>query len=302
MDAEAELLRRHGHTVFELQRSNAEVIGKGLFRVGRALLASAWNRHNYRLLRAAIRRLRPDVVHVHNVWFALSPSVLGAAHDEGVPTVMTLHNFRLLCVGGTLLRDGTPCEQCVGRPPWPGVAHGCYRDSPIQSALLARMLQHNRRRGTWVRDVDAFVALTEFCRRKFVQGGLPARRIVVKPNFLPDPGAATLGGSGAVFVGRLSVEKGPHTLVEAWRQLPEVPLTVVGDGPMRNTLERRVKREGSGAVRFAGERDRKNCFQSIREGAVLVMPSVWYEGFPRTLVESFALGRAVIASRLGSLS
>ena len=298
--AEVQLLRSRGHEVAEITVSNAEVLERGLLHTLRTLQRSAWNPAACRRTREAIRRHRPDVVHVHNFWFSLSPSVFGAAAAEGVPTVMTLHNYRLICPGALLMRGGEVCERCVGVSPWRAVPRACYRNSVAQTALVACMIDSNRRRGTWDRLVDAYIALTEFSRRKFIQGGLPAEKIYVKPNFLSkDPGLVGSSSDGAVFVGRLSREKGVHVLLNAWER-ESVNLTVVGDGPERSALEAHVA--GLENVRFCGRLSHAHAVERIKKARFLVMPSLWYETFGRTIAEAYACGRPVVASRLGAMA
>jgi len=261
---------------------------------------SHFNRKVYRAVRKFCREWKPEVAHVQNFWFALSPSVHAACHAEGVATVQTLRNYRLLCVNALLMRNGGPCEDCVGKAPWRGIMHACYQDSRLSSAIVARMIQYNRWRGTWQDDVDVFIALTSFARSRYLAGGLPAERMVVRPNSVDDPGAAASPGTGAVFVGRLSEEKGVDTLLKAWEALPGVPLTIVGDGPLRGAVERAAGRLSN--VRLLGHVSPQKCFDAMRQSAVVVMASRWYEGFPRVIVEAFALGRPVVAPRLGSMA
>jgi len=299
--AEVRLLRHHGVRVEQLMTSNRQVLERGWRATLWALWRSSFNRRVFDEVRALCRRVRPDVVHVHNFWFSLSPSVHPACHAEGVPTVQTLHNFRLFCVNGLLMRDGKPCERCVGRGPWPGVRGRCYRNSMTQSALVARMIRRNQRRGMWTSGIT-FVALTEFSRRRFISGGLPRERIIVKPNFVEDPGTPSAPGTGAVFIGRLSAEKGLETLLSGWRMTQNVPLAILGDGPLRPVLERRTKQDPLAGVLLRGHQGRAICLQTIQAAAFLILPSEWYETFGLTIVESFACGRPVIASRLGAMA
>ena len=298
--AEVQLLRSRGHKVAEITVSNAEVLERGLVHTLRTLQRSAWNTDAYRRAREAIRRHRPDVVHVHNFWFSLSPSVFGAAAAESVPTVMTLHNYRLICPGALLMRGGEICERCIGVSPWRAVPRACYRNSVAQTALVACMIDSNRRRGTWDRLVDAYIALTEFSRRKFIQGGLPAEKIYIKPNCLSeDPGPAGSSGDGAVFVGRLSREKGVHVLLNSWKS-ESTNLTVVGDGPERSALEAYAARLEN--VEFCGRLKHAYAVEQIKKARFLVMPSLWYETFGRTIAEAYACHRPVVASRLGAMA
>jgi len=298
-DAEASLLREHGHEVTKLGEDNRaipEVVG---VRAGLELAArTIWSREGYRRVRLAIRATRPDVVHVHNSFPLLSPAVHVAARREGVPSLQTLHNYRLICPVASLFRDGAPCEDCVGRAvPWPGVIHACYRDSRPATLAVAAMLTTHRARGTWSRDVALYVALTGFARDRLVAGGLPEDRVVVKPNFLAEtPAKASSPGDRFLYVGRLTEEKGVRTLVEAWPRLGHgMPGSVVGDGPLASSIS------WPGRLTWLGARPRETVFELMRVARAVVVPSVWYEAFPMTVVEAFAHGRPVIASRIGSL-
>jgi glycosyltransferase involved in cell wall biosynthesis len=294
------LLRERGIEVVPYRASNRELLEGPRTGAALALLRSHFNRRVHEQVARFCRERKPDVAHVQNFWFALSPSVHAACHDAGVATVQTLRNYRLLCVNGMLMRRGGPCEECVGKLPWRGVAHACYQGSRPLSALVARMIAHNRRRGTWEHDVDAFVALTEFARGRYLAGGLPADRIVVRPNSVGDPGPVRAPGRGAVFVGRLSPDKGVDLLLRAWQALPEVPLTIVGDGPQRREAESAAS--GSPRIRVLGQLSHAQSLDEIGRAALLVMASRWYEGFPRVIVEAFAFGRPVVVPRIGSMA
>ncbi|BDG26762.1 hypothetical protein TthSNM66_13980 [Thermus thermophilus] len=259
-----------------------------------------WNQEAHRRVREALRAHRPDLVHVHNTFPLASPAVVHAAKAEGVPVVMTLRNYRLLCVNALFFREGRVCEDCLGRLPWRGVVHGCYRDSRLASLGVASMLALHRALGTW-NLVDRFIALTEFARRKFVEGGLPAEKIVVKPNFVhPDPGPGEGRGGYALFVGRLSPEKGVGTLLRAWGLLGgRVPLKVVGDGPLADEVQEAARRLPG--VEWLGRKSPEEVYALMGEAAFLVFPSEWYETFGRVAIEAFAKGTPVVASRIGAV-
>ena len=294
VDSEEALLRAHGHAVLRHQRSNDEIA-----TLSRAALAAQtiWSRRRAQEVSTLIADFRPHVVHLHNSFALLSPSVIWAASQAGVPVVQTLHNFRLLCPQAMLLRDGKVCEDCVGHVPWRAVQHRCYRDSASQSAVLATMLQAHRWLGTYRERVTLYIALNEFCRDRFIAGGLPAERLRVKPNFvdLAHP-PAEAPRSGLLFVGRLSSEKGIAVLADAARMLPEgTTLRIVGDGPERHRLE------GIVGVELLGALPPARVYEQMQAAAALVLPSICYENFPRTLVEACACGLPVLASRLGAL-
>ena len=261
-----------------------------------------WNPSAYRALRALVREERPQIVHFHNTFPLMSPAAYYAARAEGAGVVQTLHNFRLTCANALLYRDGTVCEDCLTKfSPWPSIARKCYRDSRAASAALTAMLAAHRALGTWRYAIDVYVALTEFGRRKFVAAGLPAERIVVKPNFVePDPGPGPGGGGYGVFVGRLSMEKGVETLLDAWRHLDgEVPLRVVGDGPMAARVKDAVARDP--AIQWMGSLPLDAVYQVIGAAEFVVLPSKCFENFPRVIAEAFARGTPVIASRMGAM-
>jgi glycosyltransferase involved in cell wall biosynthesis len=296
--AETTLLESYGHRVVRYEVHNDQVK-----RVDRLTLAkdTVWNASAYRELTALIRRERPDVVHFHNTLPLVSPAGYYAAKAEGVPVVQTLHNYRLLCPVALFFRDGRVCEDCMGKAvPWPGVVHRCYRGSRAASGVVATMLTVHRALGTWTEMVDVYVALTEFARNKFIEGGLPAGKIVVKPNFVyPDPGPGEGRGGYALFVGRLSPEKGVDTLLAAWERLGRrIPLKVVGDGPLRKQAAEAGFRHP--CVEYLGYRPAEEVHALLKEAIVLVFPSEWYEGFSRVAAEAFATATPIIASDIGS--
>lgn len=295
---EASLLESRGHRVLRYTAHNDSVAA-----MGRAALAgkTLWNQEAYRELRSAIRRGRPDVVHFHNTFPLVSPAGYHAAAAEGVPVVQTLHNYRLLCPNGLFFRDGGPCEDCLGkRLAWPAVAHGCYRGSRPASGAAAAMLSAHRALGTWTRKVDAYIALTEFAREKFVAGGLPEERIFVKPNFVGrDAGAGAGTGGYALFVGRLSREKGVGTLLSAWERMgDEAPLLkVAGDGPLSDAVAAAAKAPG---IERLGHRTPREVRSLMKDAAMLVFPSECYETFGKVVVESFSAGTPVVVADGGA--
>jgi glycosyltransferase involved in cell wall biosynthesis len=294
--AEAALLAQAGHEVVSFVAENPQ----RPVPTTAAMLASAWNPVAARKLRTAARLARPDVAHLHNTWFALTPSVIAALAGIGVPVVMTLHNYRLLCANASLFRDGRPCEDCVGTHPWHGVRHRCYRGSVVSSTAAAATIGLNHLVGTWERHVRLFLALNDFARQRFVSGGLPEDRVWVKPNFVSDPGRRPNPPSASrtvLFVGRLTPEKGVGDLLEAWPALGAagLELVVIGDGPMQAELERRA----SPAVRFLGRLAPRAVQQWMLRSRALVFPSWLYEGQPLSVLEAFAAGLPVLASGLG---
>lgn len=296
-EAECALLEAHGHEVLRYEADNAAVPGLNALRLG---ARTVWSGETYARVRRLIRSTRPAVVHVHNTLPLVSPSVYYAAFRERVPVVQTLHNYRLLCLPGDLYRDGGVCEDCVGKPvPWPGVVHACYRGSVSASAVVAAMLITHRALRTYGRRIDRYIALTDFARRTFIRGGIPAEKLVVKPNFVaPDPGVGLGDGAHALFVGRLVANKGVGTLLAAWERLGgTVPLVIAGDGPLAGAV--RAAAAGDPSIRYVGWQERPAVRSLMKAARLLVFPSEWYEGFGLVVVEAFAAGLPVVASDLG---
>ena len=294
--AEAGLLRDSGHTVIEHHVSNPS----GGVAAAATLATAPWNPASARAMRRAIRESAPDVAHVHNTWFTLSPSVFGALSGAGVPVVMSVHNHRLVCVNANLFREGRPCRDCVGRSPWPGVKHRCYHDSSVQSAAVAATISFNRARGTWVKAVDRFITPSHGLRETLVTAGLPAERIVVRPHAVADSGPRPQppsASSTVLYVGRISEEKGLPVLLDAWAAARPrgLELVVAGDGPERPALERR----GIEGVRFTGWLASESIRELMHTARVLAFPSVCYEVFPATIVEAMCAGLPVLASAHG---
>jgi glycosyltransferase involved in cell wall biosynthesis len=305
-EAERDLLVENGHEVRTFVTENADLVEMPRLRQAAATI---WNGGAADRLRRFLEEDPPEVVHVHNTFPLLSPAIHHAAARSGAAVVQTLHNYRLLCPNALFFRDGRVCEECLGRAvPWPGVVHACYRDSRSASGVVAAMLATHRAVGTWTRKVDVFVALTDFARRKFIAGGLPGDRIELKPNFVPEPAAGApsvaLGGRvpSAVYVGRLSEEKGIPTLLDAWRTVDGVRLRIVGAGPLEEDLRHAIGREPLlGRVDLMGFRTPLEVAALMRDSSLLVFPSECYEGAPRTILEAYAAGLPVLASRHGSM-
>ena len=303
VDRDARLLADHGHEVVSYLRDNDEIEGYGPVQRVRLAAETVWSRRSRHDLAELLARERPDIAHFHNTFPLISPSAFAACRDAGVPVVLTVQNYRAGCANAFLFRDGHVCEDCLHRTvKWPAVLHRCYHDSRAQSAVVAGMLAAHHVSHAWSRLVDAFIAVSEFGRAKLIEAGLPADRLLLRPNFLdPDPGDRPPGRDEgyALFVGRLSPEKGLGTMLKAFATTPQIPLRVVGDGPLRGELEASARDNPN--VSFLGQRDRPEVLELMRGARVLVFPSVWYEHFPLVLVEAFATGLPVVSSSLGAM-
>lgn len=297
VEAEAKLLSEANHDVLLEIVNNDHV--NGVISKARTALLTHGNQDQATRIAGLVRRAKADVVHVHNFFPLLSPAVHVAAAREGAAVVQTLHNYRLLCANGTLSRNGQVCEKCVNGSRLWAVYHRCYRDSAIGSAAVTSMQASSMGSARWLQSVHRFIALSEFGRKKFASAGLPLEKITVKPNFTePSPFAMRSDRRGALYVGRLSVEKGVDTLLAAWRELPDTPLTIIGDGPERSRLESLAPP----AVTFCGEQPREVVLRTMNSASLLVVPSTWFEGFPMVIAEAFASGLPVLASDIGALA
>lgn len=298
MRVEAELLRSYGHEVRVYECTNSEIAKRNLWGKIKAFKYMTWSPEGYEAIGKVLDEFKPDVMHVHNYWLMLTPSIFAAAKERGVATVLTLHNYRLVCPGGQFMYRNKPCEQCLNGRGWRVLWRRCYPGKSLLKSLLSfRLYRDTKKREFLSPLVDAYISLTEFSLQKFIEGGLPADKIFVKPNFMLDPlngQAPDKDGHGAIFVGRLSPEKGLKTLIQAWQDI-NYPLTIVGDGPQLKEL----KAMATSVVRFVGLKEHADCLKMILASAFLVFPSEWYETFGRSLLESMAMGRATIATNLG---
>jgi glycosyltransferase involved in cell wall biosynthesis len=313
-DLERQLLERGGHQVVVYRRSNLEIEGSPALRWPAVAVNTVWSTDTRQAFAKILAREKPQLVHVHNIFVMVSPSIYSACKEARIPVVQTLHNYRLLCPASNFFRDGKVCEECMKHSLWRAVRYGCYRGSRPATAAVALTLAVHRLVHTWEHNVDCYIALTDFALKKFVEAGFPAEKIVVKPNFVhPDPNPD--GGPGAaselrrpvqreyaLFVGRLSPDERVRTLLGAWEHARcRIPLVIVGGGSQRAELEAQAVQRGLTSVRFLGHLSRDQTFTAIKGARFLIFPSEWYETFGLSIVEAFACGVPVISSRLGAM-
>lgn len=300
---EAELLREHGHQVELLRVSTKELEGAGIARMIAAGMGTVWSLRGYSMMKKAIARFSPDIVHVHNTFPLLSPSVFWAADRAGVPVVQTLHNYRLTCANALLLRDEQPCQECVGHFPWPGLRHRCFGASLFRTVAVTSMNVVHPWLGTYRSKVHAFIVLTEFSKEILTRAGLPRERIHVKPNFSPGLVRLTLPRVRRfVFAGIITRFKGVHLLLEAWAGLATdgQQLLMAGDGPDRGELERRFAAQAN--IVWCGNQPREKVIDLIATSRWLVLPSLAYENFPMSVLEALSVGTPVIVPRHGAFA
>lgn len=294
VDDEVALLRRYGHEVDVYRQHN-----DALHNMSRAsaAISAIWSRRSIDDVDTLCRRFQPDVIHVHNTFPLISPSLYWAAKKHDVPVVQTLHNFRLLCPQAIFLRESKVCEDCIGKLPWRAVTRKCYRASALQSAVITGMLTAHRMLGTYRERITRYIALNTFARKKYVEGGLPLHLFRIKPNFVQSDIVPTwVHRHGGLYVGRLSTEKGLDVLAQAVRMADNVAVDVIGNGP----LEAYAK-EAFG-THHKGFQPLDDILRRMHSAQFLVLPSICYENAPRTIVEAFSSGLPVIASRLGALT
>jgi glycosyltransferase involved in cell wall biosynthesis len=304
VEQESAMLRSRGIETEHYYVHNDSIQSKGLANMAKLAVEAAWSFPEFKRIKELLLRVKPDVVHVHNFFPVISPSVYHACERLGVPVVQTLHNYRLICPAATFMRGNEVCEKCLHGTLLHSIRHGCYRGSQLQTIPVAAMIKFNELIGTWQHKVSRYIALTEFARDKFAESGIPLDRIAVKPNFIHhqtvkakyDPNDRYL-----LFVGRISAEKGVRNLLQAWSQLEDrggLRLVIIGDGPQKAELAAAYSQED---IRFLGKQDGDTVLDCMSRAMYVMVPSIWYEGFPMTIVESYSVGTPILCSRIGAL-
>lgn len=302
-EAEKTLLEKMGHTVLTFTRHSDEIRAQGLRGAIKGAMAVPWNPFSATEMLKVLDEFKPDVVHAHNTFPLISPSVFHAIGQRAA-TVLTLHNYRLLCPAAIPMRDGKVCTDCIDRQSvLPALQHGCYRGSRVATLPLAANVALHRALGTWQHQVDAFIALSDFQKSLLGHGGLSVEKIHIKPNFYAcNPVAVPFNqrAEQVVFVGRLSEEKGVRTLIKAWQQWGSAAplLRMIGDGPLRDELQQQAK---GLPIEFMGQIPAAAAQAQIAKSKLLVLPSEWFETFGLVLIEAFAAGTPAAVSNLGPL-
>jgi len=299
--AETAILQQFGHKVLKYTVTN-----RSIDTMNRVALAfqTFWSWPSQRALFRMLKDERPDIVHFHNTFPLISPSAYYVCKKAAIPVIQTLHNFRLLCPSSIFFRDNYVCEDCIDKYlTWPAIIHNCYRSSRLQTSIVSTMLTMQRLIKTWQNDISLFVALTEFSRNKFIIGGIPTEKIVVKPNFVhPDPGTQEKDREFILFVGRVTPEKGVKTITKAWNKLEEIPLRIAGDGILKKEIGEEIKIGNLQNVELLGRVPHSEAISLIKKAFCLIFSSEWYECLPISIIEAFACGTPVIASRLGAMT
>ncbi len=301
--AEVNLLREKGHAVIEYIEHNDRIRTMSKFDVAAQTL---WSRNSYQRISDVLAKEKPDVVHFHNTFPLISPSAYYACQAAEIPVIQSLDNPRLICPSATFFRDGHLCQECMGKtPPWPSIAYGCYHNSRFHTSVVASMLTLHRLLKTWNEKVDTYLVATEFYRQKFIESGILASKIVVKPHFIsPDPGVKPNLNSGdsAIFIARLDPEKGVRTILSAWKRM-NIPLKIRGGGQLEKEVINFIHDNGLNQIELLGRLNDDELDQLRQSARFLVWPSEgYYETFGLAAVECFATGTPVIASRIGVMA
>ena len=298
-ESESKLLSDHGQQVETLLFDNDTF--KTLLGKLTAAFGSIYNFESSRILRKKIKEFKPDIIHVHNFFHIASPSIFYTAKRYKVPIIMTLHNYRLICPSATLFFNDEIYEKSINRIfPLEAIFKGVYRNSRIETAMLVVITGVHKLFKTWNSCIDSYIALTQFARSIFLNSSLnvDATKITVKPNFVVDSGFNIQGRENFfLFVGRLSSEKGVSKLIEAAKNLPQIDFSIIGDGPLKNFVVDAAKAHKN--IKYLGFQNKEFIIEQLKKSRALIFPSLWYEGFPMTILEAFSCGTPVLASDLG---
>jgi glycosyltransferase involved in cell wall biosynthesis len=300
---EVALLKQNGHDVEVLLFDNLH-ISTTPNRI-KAGLQAFYNFSSARKTAATIERFKPEVIHIHNLFFIASPSVLYVANKYRIPVIITVHNYRLVCANALLIRNNQVCELCVNKTfPLAGIRYKCYRNSAVESAFAASVTGIHKLIKTWNKYVSQYIVLTHFAKNKLLASSLKLKeqQLSVVSNFVPDEGRRLLPARERyfLFVGRLSAEKGLPVLIQTFADLKSETLVIIGDGPQRQILEEQSFLHPN--IRFAGKKSKTEVLDFLGQCTALVFPSICFEGMPYTILEAFSMGTPVIASNLGAMA
>ncbi len=302
VESESSILIKNKHEVEILYFDNFP-IDSHVSKITSAFRA-IYNFSSARKVAKMILQFKPDIVHIHNLFFIASPSVIYAAHKHKIPVILTLHNYRLICANALLLRNNQICELCTQKKfPLAGIRYKCYRNSAMESALVTSITGIHKLFKTWQNKIHTYITLNEFSRSKLLHSSLhiPAGRMITKPNFVPDPGEGNIVREHFfLFAGRIVKEKGVHVLATAFASMPENKIIIIGDGPEKDLLQQQFSSYPN--IFFEGQLEKEMVTAYMKRCKAFICPSIWYEGAPLTIIEAFATGTPVIASRLGSMA
>jgi len=301
-EQERQLLESKGHKVVAYTRQNSEIETMRFSERTMLPLRVFWSVTDHEEISRIARREKPDVAHFHNIFPLVSPAAYRACKSAGIPVVQTLHHFRIVCPGALLFREGRVCEDCSGMHFLPGIRHGCYRNSSVQTAGMAAVVLFHRIIRTWQDCVDLYIALSDFALETYRRLGFPSRNFYVKTNFLQNPVEPSAEDEGyGIYIGRIGEEKGIPALIDALKESPEIPFKMIGDGPLTDYLVGRLKEHRLDNIEYLGVRSHSECMRYLVKSRFMVLPSQWYEGVPMVLLEAMSAGKPAIVSNIGVL-
>jgi len=293
---EKKLLENYGHEVFPFYRSNDEIKKYSLSKKISLFWKTTWSNESYETITKSLKYYRPDICHIHNTFPLISPSILYACNSLKIPTIITLHNYRLICVNGQFFRDNIPCENCLNTFSVSALSHSCYRNSTIQNLAAVGLLEIHKRKKTYSKLPSALICLSEFAKNKFQQAGFPESILKIKPNFIFNEEINIAPKDNYfLFIGRLEKAKGTDILIKLNQYFSDVELKIVGSGNEYKNLKESTNFE------FTGSISREDVLTILKKCKALIFPSLWYEGMPLVILEAFSLGIPVIASNIGAI-
>lgn len=298
VEAELKLLK----SIFEvdvLYFDNKQLVNQNKLKTA---ISSIYNSNSARIVSEKIKAFKPDVIHIHNLFYEASPSILYAAKRENIPVVLTLHNFRLICASALLLRENEVCEKCISKTlPLDGIKHKCFQNSSLKTAQLSLQTGLHKITGTWQNNVDRYLVFSDFLKQKFLSSSLnlKSNQISIKPNFVEDRGVGEIDKREDyfLFIGRLSEEKGVRTLLEAFNDSSS-KLEIIGGGELETEVKRAAEKEN---ITYWGFQKTDFIIDKLKKAKALVFPSVWYEGMPITILESFSTGTPILISSMNNV-
>jgi len=301
---ESGLLEKYGHEVTRINPSNDEFDKESALKKFSTILQVPWSFNYYKKIKQVLIKEKPDIIHLHNFFPFISPSVFYAADSAGIPIIQTLHDYRYLCPMAFLMRSGKICDECKDGAFFRSIKYGCFKGSKLQSIPVAFMLKLHWYLKTFKKKIDGYICLTESQRKIYLNAGYDEKKLFLKPNFVDDTFEQDKYryGNYAVFIGRLGEEKGVRTLIGAWKDMPDIPLKIVGDGPEAKDFKSLVADMNIKNIDFLGYKPYRECRKIMNDARFLIMPSIGYETFGLTIIEAFSHCKPVIASHLGAMA
>lgn len=301
---ETALLESHGNTVVKYTVSNDEFDNAGVIGKVTSALGMLWSFKNYKEVQQKIKEENPDVVHVHTFFPLLSPSILYAVKRCGVNVVATLHDTRFICPCSTSLRGNQLCNECGDGHYLRMCKYGCFKNSRLQSLIVAFIFKYHRIRKSFYKQIDRYICLNENQITLLIDIGFDSNKIVKKYNFVPDADVNLMVKKTdcipdryIVFYGRIGEEKGIRLLMRMWDKISDIPLVVMGGGPMEEEFKTWADKKDN--VYFLGYTEHNKCLSIVKGGEFVIFPSIWYEGCSMVEIETESLGKALIATDIG---